>query len=228
MDDFKDTEHESFAMLDISRVNSNRGQNLFGSSIKHSNTICIKISPAKISRSLNRDWFRAIKLPYIEIEMSYSQFAEAITSLNHGEGVPVTLTRLNGRDIEPCIQFDKRQQFEAEFESKMLAIGETLRILTKNTEKLLNSKKPPTKSEKDIILNDINSLKQEIEKNIPFIQQSFNKQMDKTVLEAKGEVEGFMMHKIISAGLEGLQNEMKMLGNDSEEILELDVASDAK
>jgi len=218
MDNFKDTEHESFAMLDISRVNSNRGQNLFGSSIKHSNTICIKISPAKISRSLNRDWFRAIKLPYIEIEMSYSQFAEAITSLNQGDGVPVTLRRLNGRDIEPCIQFDKRQQFEAEFESKMLAIGETLRILSKNTETLLNSKKPPTKSEKDIILNGINSLKQEIEKNIPFIQQSFNKQMDKTVLEAKGEVEGFMMHKIISAGLEGLQNEMKMLDSGEEEI----------
>ena len=54
-------------------------------------------------------------------------------------------------------------------------------------------------------------LRQEVESHVPFIQNSFNEQMDKTVLEAKGEVEGFVMHKVISAGLEGLQKELKML-----------------
>jgi len=37
------------------------------------------------------------------------------------------------------------------------------------------------------------------------------------VMEAKGEVEGFVMNKLMSAGLEGLQKEMKMLGNSEED-----------
>jgi hypothetical protein len=211
--DNKVYEHESYAMMDISRTSCNKGQNLFGSSIKHQNTIRIRIAPAKLDRHLNRDWFHAKHTPYIEVEMSYSQFAEAITSLNQGDGVPVTLTYLNGKQIEKCPQIDKRQEFEEEFEEEMLKIGYSLRKLTEQAESLLNDKKAPTKAEKEAILNGIKMLRQEIESNVPFIQSSFNEQMDKTVLEAKGEVEGFVMHKIISTGLTGLQNELRLLGD---------------
>lgn len=211
MDDRKTYEHESYAMLGISRGSSSNGQNLFGSSIKHSNTITLKIRPAKLDRHLNRDWFYATRVPYVEVEMSYSQFAEAITAMNVGDGVPVTLRYLNGRQIEECPQIDKRQEFDNEFENEMLSIGESLRKLTEQAETLLSEKKAPTKADKEAILKGIKKLQQEIESNVPFIKKSFTEQMDKTVLEAKGEVEGFVMHKVISAGLEGLQKEMKML-----------------
>jgi len=216
MDDQKTHEHESFATIGISRITSNKGENLFGSSIRHSHIIKLEISPAKLIRNLNRDWFHSTRVPYIEIEMSYSQFAEAITSLNMGDGMPVTLKALNGRRIEDCPQFDKRQEFEVEFEKEMLKIGKSLRVLTEQAEALLSDKKPPTKSDKEAILNGIKMLRQEIESNVPFIQSSFNEQMDKTVMEAKGEVEGFVMNKLMSAGLEGLRNEMKMLGDNEE------------
>jgi len=204
-------EHESFAMLGISRGSNSYGKNLFGSSIKHSNTITLRIKPAKLNRHLNRDWFHATGVPYIEVEMSYSQFAEAITAMNVGDGVPVTLTYLNGKEIEDCPQTDKRQEFDKEFENEMLSIGRSLKKLTEQAESLLTEKKAPTKADKEAILHGIKILKQEIESNIPFIKRSFTEQMDKTVLEAKGEVEGFVMHKVISSGLEGLQKELKML-----------------
>jgi len=216
MDDRTTIEHESFAMLGLARSSCSSSQNLFGSSIQHSHTIKLKIAPAKIDRMLNRDWFHANTKPYIEVEMSYSQFTEAITSMNVGDGVPVTLRRLDGRMIEDCPQFDKRQEFEKEFEKEMLKIGKSLRMLTQQAEALLSEKKAPTKADKEAILSGIKMLRQEIESNVPFIQSSFNEQMDKTVLEAKGEFEGFVMHKVTSAGLEGLQKEFKMLG-DSEE-----------
>jgi len=215
-DDREVHEHESFAMLGISRGSSSYGKNLFGSSIKHSNTITLRIKPAKLNRHLNRDWFHATGVPYVEVEMSYSQFAEAITSLNTGDGVPVTLTYLNGREIEDCPQTDKRQEFDKEFEKEMKSIGQSLRILTAQAESLLNEKKAPTKADKEAILSGIKMLRQEIESNVPFIKRSFTEQMDKTVLEAKGEVEGFVMHKVISAGLEGLQKEMQMLDDHKE------------
>jgi len=216
MDDRTTIGHESFAMLGITRSSCNFGQNLFGSSVQHNHTIKLKIAPAKIDRHLNRDWFHANSKPYIEVEMSYSQFAEAITSMNMGDGVPVTLRRLDGKMIEDCPQFDKRQEFEQEFEKEMQKIGKSLKVLTEQAELLLSEKKPPTKADKETILKGIKALRQEIESNVPFIQSSFNEQMDKTVLEAKGEFEGFMMHKVISTGLEGLQKEFKMLGDNEE------------
>ena len=216
MDDRTTIEHESFAMLGITRSSCSFSQNLFGSSIQHSHTIRLKIAPAKIDRMLNRDWFRANTKSYIEVEMSYSQFAEAITSMNVGDGVPVTLRRLDGKMIEDCPQFDKRQEFEKEFEKEMLKIGQSLRVLTEKAEALLSEKKPPTKADKEVILKGIKMLQQEIESNVPFIQSSFNEQMDKTILEAKGEFEGFVMHKVISTGLEGLQKEFKMLGESED------------
>lgn len=217
MKDFKRHEHESYAMLGISRSSSSRGRNLFGSSLKHSNTITLRIKPATIDRGLNRDWFHAKRIPYVEVEMSYSQFAEAITAMNVGDGVPVTLRYFNGKQIEECPQVDKRQEIDKEFENEMLKIGQSLRKLTEQAELLLTEKKAPTKADKEAILKGIKALHQEIESNVPFIKQSFTEQMDKTVLEAKGEVEGFVMHKVISAGLEGLQNEMKMIDDYKEE-----------
>lgn len=207
-------EHESYAMLGISRVSSSKGRNLFGSSIKHNNTIVLRIKPAKVERELNRDLYYSTKVPYIEVEMSYSQFAEAITSLNCGDGVPVTLTYLDGKYIEKCPQVDKRREFEEEFQKNMFILSDSLKKLTEQAEALLTDKKAPTKADKEAILNGIKMLRQELESNIPFIQKSFNEQMDRTVREAKGEVEGFVMDRIISSGLKGFQEKMKLLSND--------------
>jgi uncharacterized protein YihD (DUF1040 family) len=210
MDKVITNKHESYAMLQISRVSNGRGQNLFGSSIKHSNTITLRIKEARMDRHLNRDWYYGGK-EYIEIEMSYSQFAEAITSLNQGEGVPVTLKYLMGKEITECPHVDKRGEFENEFREQMEELSQKLKKLTENTELILNEKKSLNKIDKDIILNEIKMLRQEINSNIPFMATSFNEQMDKTVLEAKGEIEGFMMHKVISAGLEKLQMDQNLL-----------------
>jgi len=45
---------------------------------------------------------------------------------------------------------------------------------------------------------------QNIKSNIPFVNEQFTEQMDKTITEAKGEIEAFIEHKIRSAGLEAI------------------------
>jgi len=171
----------------------------------------LRIASATVDRNINRDWYHANHKPYIEIEMSTSQFAEAITSLNQGDGVPVTLKYLNGKRTEECPFKNKRQEFENDFKNKMKELSHRLDSLTKNTEEILNSKKNLVKKDKEIILEEIAMLRQEINSNLPYMGNCFNEQMDKTVLEAKGEVEGFILNKIISTGIEGLKNEFKML-----------------
>ena len=191
---------------------------LFGSSIKHKDTIMLRIYQGEVDRHLNRDWYSTDK-QYIEVEMSYSQFAESITSLNQGEGTPVTLRRLDGKRMEDCPHVDKRIQFENEFSEHMKVINNKLVQLTKDAEEILNEKKPPTKKDKEMILEQIKNMQMEISSNIPFIYSSFNEQMDKTVQEAKGEIEGFMAHKIISAGLEALGGKHDLLQIEEQEEL---------
>lgn len=198
--------HPSYALLSFSRISRGKGAPLFGSSIEHSETIRMEVKPAKIERSLNTDWIYDNGREYLEVEMSYSQFAEAISSMNMGSGVPVTLRYLNGKQIEDPQFVNKRLQFEQEIKERMKVMDNKLAKLTENAHEILTNKKSINKGDREIIANQIASLRQEIRSNLPFVMSMFNEQMDKTVMEAKGEIEAFTQHKIHALGLEKLED----------------------
>jgi hypothetical protein len=85
--------HPSYGQLQITRVSSSNRVPLYGTSNQCRETIRITITKSELCRELNRNWNFATD-PLIEIELSPAQFAEAITSLNVGSGVPVTLKRI--------------------------------------------------------------------------------------------------------------------------------------
>lgn len=207
----KTDEHESYGILNISRVSRGGATNLFGSSIRHNRTIALRIGPATKSRSLNSDYYSQKGVPYIEVEMSNAQFAEAITSLNCGVGTPVTVRYVNGDKMADCPEEDKRLVFEKEFREDMEKLTERIRELGEDAKRILSASKAPTKKEKSQILKELEMIEQDIEKNLPFVQKQFNEQMDKTVLEAKGDVEAFISHKINALGLEALKEQFPKL-----------------
>lgn len=208
-------EHESFAVLQINRV-SGEGGNLFGSSIQHRHFIELNITSAYIHRNLNCDFIHSKGIPHITIRMSNSQFAEAITSMNMGSGTPVTIKSLIGKDgyktyEEPPLE-NKRMQFDNEFEKSMGDLGKKLRIYKLEIEDISRSM---SKKSQDNIKARLDSLFQDIESNIPFIKKQFTEQMDKTSLEAKGEVEGFFLTKIYKLGLKKLKlDDVLKIGED--------------
>jgi hypothetical protein len=212
--------HESYGLIQFNRVTSSKEQPLFGSSIQHNNTIRLEVKPASVERSLNRDWYFENGTPYVIAEMSYSQFAEAITSMNNGVGTPITLRYLNGKKVEEPDLENKRLQFENEMQERMNVINSKLEHLTKNTEDILNNKKTINKSDKEIILKEIAMLRQEVKSNIPFVLTSFNEQMDKTVTEAKGEIEAFTQNKIHSLGLEKLEDLKRLNQEENRKLIE--------
>lgn len=190
--------HESYGAMQLSR-GQRPATALFGSSIKHENTIRLKISSAEIERKHHTDFIfssHSIKDTYIEVEMSYSQFAEAITSLNQGTGVPVTIRYANGRRTEPCPFTSKDEQFRTEFEADLDGLAATADDAVKYARALFDSKKPLTKAEKEELLSMLSSVSQTVKSNIPFIRDCFVEQMDKTVTEAKGNFEGFVQNRM--------------------------------
>ena len=189
--------HESYGMLGFSRVTINPPTNLFGSSIKHGNLITLRIHQAERRRDYQRDWISAGER-LIEIQMSASQFADAITSMNIGDGVPVTIEYVKGdtwdkdkrqfRDSPPEVDFKTKAQ--GELKSEMEEMAERINELSKDAKEILERKGTTIKAgEKEKLLRDLEYLVQEVRSNIPFAHQCFTEAVEKTVTEAKGEID---------------------------------------
>ena len=61
---------------------------------------------------------------------------------------------------------------------------------------MFEQKKNLTKADRQEILSKLSKLSMDIGCNMDFIVDQFNEQMDKTVMEAKGEIEAFCQNKI--------------------------------
>lgn len=191
--------HESYGMMQISRSQYSGNVSLFGSSIQHNNVIKLRISKGDVTRSLNTDHYHASLLSedtFVEVEMSYSQFAEAVTSLNMGSGVPVTIRQQGEQRFERPLFIDKETQYKSEYLEKAERLLEEINDNQQVIETLLEQKKPLNKSEKDEILSSISQVQRTIASSMPFLQKCFMEQMDKISQESKAEVESFIQTKM--------------------------------
>lgn len=200
--------HESYAMCAISRTNSSHGIPLFGSNLKHANTIRLTISRAEVDRHLNQNWYHP-KEELIEIEMSPIQFSELITNMNTS-GVPVTLNHVNRKRMENPPFESIVEKHDKEFKGKMDKIGEDIKENISKAISILNSKGTPKRAEKDFISDVLNDLARVFKDNIPFAKEQFTKVIDKTVSEAKSAIEAHHTHKIVSLGMEAYAKELNI------------------
>lgn len=213
-------QHPSYGILQISRATSSKPVNVFGSSIKHTNTIRMQLSKAYVQRDLSNDFYMTDD-HLVEIEMSESQFAEMICSMNMGSGTPVTIKWLRGEGmIEDCPYSDKRKLFESEFEDSIKKQNELVNQLMLQIEELL---KKPKVGKND--LKEAMSLLQRLygcmNEGKSFIYKQFNEQMDKTTLEAKGEVEAFIQNKMNQLTAIAVANNYKEFTDSKAPIVEI-------
>jgi hypothetical protein len=230
-DDEKRITHESFGLIRGFRISSNPPKPLFGSNIKHSNTIAVEVDLAEFSRNLHQDSFHP-KESIIRIEMSTTQFSEFITGLNMGRGIPCTIRYLSDgeklKKMESPPYASKLDEFQNEFKEDMKDIRRRGSVGFEKIKDIL-AKDRMTKADRQQVFDFIKSLFQHIESNMPFVAEQFNRQMSKTITEARQEIEGFVLHNIIERGLASLQQEILSLpemnvdsGNDLLEDSELE------
>jgi len=189
-------------MIQYSRIQGGTNNELFGSSIKSNNKISLSIHTASVERDLNRDCYFP-KNTIIEILMTPNQFSEFITSPNTS-GVPCTIIFKDGKRIEGRKFESKRATFEQEIKESLSDLINRTKTFQNKVDDLLN-KPNVTKKDKEELRNQAMMIEQEIRANLPFIQQSFNESMDKTVVEVKSEFEASIDHKLYSLGLEALK-----------------------
>lgn len=197
-------EHPSYGMIGFSRMSiGGSGANLFGSSIKHGQVISVSIRHAQRRRDLSHDWYYG-QGEIVEVLLSPTQFAEAITCMNVGDGVPCTINHIAGKGVESCPDVSFREKYEQEFKADVSEASAKVISATRKIEEILSSK-TVTKTACKSVLEDLYRLKMLLQSSMPFVQQSFNEALDKTVTAAKGEVEHFILNKVMSLGLDALQ-----------------------
>lgn len=201
MDDQR-TRHPSFGQLEISRVTCSHGQSLYGSALRHSTTIQLALHESEHVRSLNNNSYFPTKT-IIEVEMSAMQFAEAISSLNMGSGVPVTIMRRDGKRVEDCPEYQEREQYTKEFAGdikKSLDNAQTLVVKAKE----LCGQKSVTKGQVNELRQVLEALERDLFSNLQFVNRQFQESVDKAVSSAKHDIEAHLQMRIRDAGLESL------------------------
>lgn len=196
-------EHESFGLLSFSRVSHGGGTSLFGSSIRHHNTIVVSVYQCDKHRHLHMDWYHAKVTPLIEVEMSPVQYSEAITAMNIGHGVPCTIRHVGGKRMESCPEVNQREQIDDEFTSDIRDLMQELDALDTEAKTLLSQSRL-NKADRERLRGLLNSITQEVRSSIPFIKKQWTEAVEKTAVEAKGEIEAFFTHAILRLGQDEL------------------------
>ena len=136
----------------------------------------------------------------LEIRMTETQFAEAITRLNSNP-VPVTIHSIGIRQMESPPMINRREQFENEIDKRFKELEKKVATLSENTEKILSDKKNLSKEDRSTILRELSKIRQEIGVNMPFVRDCFREAMDGITLEAKAEAESFIRQRAKSLGI---------------------------
>jgi len=203
--------HPSYGQIRFSRV---QGRNRFyGSELTQDHYITMEISKSELHRSLSREWYFGSNKNILQLRMTSTQFAELITSLNTGGGVPCTLEYIMKEKIDPLPELENRKEFiHRKFEDAMKELADKMKKDSARV-KELTAKKTLSKADQDELKWMVDKIHQEVTSNIPFYAKCFQETMDEIVVEAKSEVESAIQHKITTLGLSELHKQNKLLND---------------
>lgn len=197
--------HASWGMIGFYHTQGGARQ-LFGSDVSNQNTVVLKVKHAQKSRELGRDWTMGTDT-ICEVELSALQFAELLTNMNVGDGVPCTVryTRTDG-----CIEYkpetSKIDVICKERDAVVDRASSSLQEVKSDIAELINNKKI-TKSVGAELLHKLTTALSDLEgSNFEFYRKQATKEIDKMVVEAKSQISEYIAAKIYSVGLETLLN----------------------
>jgi hypothetical protein len=194
---------EAAALISFSRVSGNT--NLFACPFRTTGYIEMKIKRCEVKRSTGHTWYFG-REQYIEVAMSYSQFAEAITAMNMGDGVPCTMHTLQNKKFPPVPIENQRPLFEQEgierIESCVDSVNETLAGL----DELKMSAK-----DRKALQSMLESVKMQISQNLPFIAKSYGEHLNKVEQQAKTEIAAYMDMAIRQHGFDAIEGQKPLL-----------------
>lgn len=201
MNDTKIFTHPSYAVITTSRCSGNR-ESLFGTSIETNHYVSLQIKPAELHRHLNNDWIHSKNIPIIEVNMTETQWAQVVSSVNNGDGCPCTITYKDGVRVEAPPKINKVAEFNNEFKDNLQKLSKDMQVFITDTVEILQTKKNLNKSDRDAIIKNMEHFVMNITSGVPFIVKQFSETMEKIVLDAKSQVNAHMLNSQLNRQIE--------------------------
>ena len=204
-------EHPSYGLVSFSRMTCTGQKRMFGSSIdNHPTFIRLTMRSAAVHDLEKRDYYSGEKI-LIRADLSQAQFAELLTTMNMGEGVPCTFSFLlgQGKIEEPPVRITQAEKSQKQVEGALGNIYKNFEEMCSKVMGILN-KKTISKKTRDDVEHAMRIARSKIKSNPSFLMQEFRRNVGKVVAEAKAEVDSFVTHVVAKTGLEALKS-MKLL-----------------
>lgn len=208
--------HPAFGQARFARKQGNPGK-LYGSNLdRHECFITLEIHRSELIHDLNHDWYFPCD-SVVDIDFSAAQFAELLTTMNVGGGVPCTLRYIHGEAI-PAIPQEvqtESERIEESFKRALSAKVEQLAEFEKEVAEILE-KQSIGKKDRVRIKNLMYQARRFFTDAAPFAVSSLYEAKEKVVTSAKAEIEAFMTNAIVRAGILQLKGKSyEEFSNDS-------------
>jgi hypothetical protein len=216
----KTYEHESYVLVQLSRRQGSTY--LFGSALEsHQSCMTLSVRRAKLIRSDSGDhYYGNIAGDIIEIDVSAAQFADMLTNMNVGMGVPGTMRRLMNARVEPPPRIDtEAENIRTEYKSRLKRFAESIEGASKKLDTILD-KKSLTKDDRSNAKSILSRAVMEMSSNMPFFLEMYQEATEKIRTAAKSEIEAFMQVIVSHMGLKAL--------SDAKELAQLPAPSEEK
>jgi len=180
---------------------------LYMSNLINNNWIALRIYEGRDNTEYGeKKVFAKSGKPLVEVELSAAQFAELLTTMNVGHGVPCTLRYVDGVEIDQSgLQEDERpiDIGKKHFKENAKEVSDKLSEMTSRFKKDLEEMKIP-KKDKARVTDILNTVEREVLANMPFYVSLFEESAKKVVTESKSEIDAFVQGGIVKAGLDAL------------------------
>jgi len=199
--------HPAYGVASFSRMSCTPGERLYGSSLpRHSTVISLTVCRSERRTKYHHDsFFERERL--LQVEFSPVQFAELITSMNFGGGVPCTICWADGKHM-PDIPEDEETLVERvndDWGKELADLREAADALAKRASETLTKSPVPSQERKDL-LHDIQMMAQRVHSNFPFLMESFGRAASQVVAAAKAEVDATVTHAVQITGIRELEH----------------------
>lgn len=216
-----ETTHPAYGVVELTRPQGggvDGGRVMFGSELRHNETMRLYIRRASSYRGLSDDRHMGREL-ICSLEFTLSQWAQFVSSQGIGAGTPCTLgvystgPLIEAPEITPGDSLtDKfKEEMEEAVSERLVKIGELLATAADMIETGAGKVKLRE------AISEARRHAQQLPGSVAFVQKQFTSAMDDVKNQAKTEIEGFVVGMALRTGIESLRSAAPTLLVDTNE-----------
>ncbi|HEX8885953.1 MAG TPA: hypothetical protein VF797_15805 [Noviherbaspirillum sp.] len=205
----KEYSHPAYGRITLGKITAGGGVNLFGSDLKHTNLVSLKINLADEQRNLHESRARSRGV-VCEVVMSEAQWAHLISSSGMGDGNPCTFRMRPDEGYRlmdvPGIEREESPQetYAREVQEKCTKYVEHAGKALAQVRELVAAGKA-NKGQLQALAGLLASVAEQMPSNMAFAQDQFAESMAKTVNDGKIELETFVTNLAMRTGIDMLR-----------------------